>query len=92
MKVTSNGLGGALTLDWYYVTVTGAEEPVGATSYSLAAGQTSQTVTPPSEDFSQYSDYSGWGVTVSSSPTTADVTQAPPITPSESNNCFPDIQ
>jgi len=89
VKVTSNGLGGTLTLDWYYVTSNGSQEPVGtATTYPLATGQTTQTVSPPSEDFSQYSDYSAWGVTVSSSPT-SNVTQAQPITPDSANNCIP---
>ena len=68
MTATSNGQGGTLTLNWFYDTVTGEQEPVGTTTYGLAAGQTSQTVTPAAEDFSQYTDYSPWGVTVSSTP------------------------
>ena len=88
VKVASNGLGGTLTLDWYYESVTGAQEPVGTTTYDLAAGETSQTVSPPSENFRQYSDYSAWGVTVSSSPTSK-VTQAQPITPDSADNCIP---
>jgi eukaryotic-like serine/threonine-protein kinase len=67
VAVTSNGQGGTLTLSWFYESVTGAQQ-FATTTYDLTAGQTSQTVSPPAEDFSQYEDYSAWGVTISSTP------------------------
>ena len=90
IDAVSNGQGGTLTLAWFYETVNGSQEPVATTTYDLPAGQTSQTVTPSPEDFSQYSDYPAWGVTVSSSPT-SDVTQAQPIS-ATAGNCQPVIQ
>ena len=68
MAVTSNGQGGTLTLNWFYDTVTGAPQSIGTTTYDLTAGQTSQTVSPPSEDFTAGDDFNTWGVTVSSTP------------------------
>lgn len=68
MAVTSNGQGGTLTLNWFYDTVTGAPQNIATTTYDLAKGQTSQTVSPPSQDFTQGADFDTWGVTVSSTP------------------------
>jgi hypothetical protein len=67
VAVTSNGQGGTVTFNWFYVTSDTAQQPAGTTSAGVSAGKTSQSVTS-SEDFSTYSDYSTWGVTVSSSP------------------------
>jgi hypothetical protein len=49
VAVTSDSQGGELTLTWFYDSVTGAQ-PLDTTTYDLAAGQTSQTVSPPGED------------------------------------------
>lgn len=68
VAVTSNGQGGTLTLNWFYDTVTGAPQNIATTTYDLAKGQTSQTVSPPSQDFTQGADFDTWGVTVSSTP------------------------
>ena len=92
MAVTSNGQGGTLTLDWFYETVTGAPQSVGTTTYDLAAGQTSQTVSPPSEDFSQDTDYSTWGVTISSTPAVNPGSNATETVNPDTSGCLPVIQ
>jgi serine/threonine protein kinase len=88
IPVSSNGQGGTLTMNWFYDTVTGAEESIGTTTYDLTAGQTSQTVTA-AEDFSQYTDFSTWGVTVSSTPAVSSGSNpTDTIEPSTDNNCL----
>jgi len=88
VAVTSNGQGGTLTLNWFYETVTGAPQSVGTTTYDLTTGQTSQTVSPPSEDFSQGTDYTTWGVTVSSTPAVNPGSDATDTVNPASSGCF----
>ena len=87
VAVTSNGQGGTLTLSWFYESVTGAQQSVGTTTYDLAADQTSQTVSPPGEDFSQYEDFATWGVTVSSTPAVSSGSNATDTIDSGSSGC-----
>jgi serine/threonine protein kinase len=89
VAVTSNGQGGTLTLNWFYESVTGAQQSIGTTTYDLAAGQTSQTVSPPGEDFSQYEDFTTWGVTVSSTPAVSSGSNATDTVDSGANGCVP---
>jgi hypothetical protein len=88
VTVTSNGQGGTLALNWFYETVTGAPVSVGTTTYDLATGQTSQTVTPPGEDFSQYTDYTAWGVTISSTPAASPDSTATDTLDPDTSDCI----
>jgi eukaryotic-like serine/threonine-protein kinase len=89
VAVTSNGQGGTLTLNWFYDSVTGEQQSVGTTTYDLAAGQTSQTVSPPGEDFSQYEDFTTWGVTVSSTPAVSSGSNATDTIDPGTSGCLP---
>jgi hypothetical protein len=89
VAVTSNGQGGTLTLAWFYDSVTGEQQSVGTTTYDLAAGQTSQTVSPPGEDFSQYEDFTTWGVTVSSTPAVSSGSNATDTIDPGTSGCLP---
>ena len=91
VAVASNGQGGTLTLNWFYESVTGEQQSVGTTTYDLAAGQTSQTVSPPGEDFSQYEDFATWGVTVSSTPAVSSGSNATDTIDPGSSGCLPVI-
>ena len=93
VEVTSNSQGGTLTLNWFYETVTGAQEPVGTTMYTVPAGSSDQTVSPPGEDFSQYTDFNTWGVTVSSTPTASSGTNpTQTVDAATTTGCYPPIQ
>ena len=88
MAVTSNSQGGTLTLAWFYDSVTGAQQ-FATTTYDLAAGQTSQTVSPPSEDFSAWEDFDTWGVTVSSTPAVSSGSNATDTLDPGTSGCLP---
>jgi hypothetical protein len=91
VAVTSNGQGGTVTFSWFYVTSDGSQQSAGTTSDGVPAGKTSQSVAS-SEDFSTYSDYSTWGVTVSSSPAAGSgQNSSATIAPSTTNGCEPVI-
>jgi serine/threonine-protein kinase len=91
VAVASNGQGGTVTFNWFYVTSDGLQQSAGTTSAGVSAGKTSQSVTS-SKDFTSYSDYSTWGVTVTSSPAAGSGQgSSATIAQSTSNGCEPVI-
>lgn len=92
VEVTSNGQGGTLTLNWFYETVTGARNQFDTTTYPVPSGTTDATLSPPAEDFTTYSDYPTWGVTITSTPTAASGAQTGTIDPNNTSGCYEVIQ
>ena len=87
VRVTSDGAGGSVTFNWFYETSGGSDESVGSpVTVTLTAGESQESVSPPQgADFSDYTDYSRWGVNVTSTPTAASDNAPQTLDPADSN-------
>lgn len=86
VTVTSNGGGGSVTFDWFYETSSGSEVSVDSpVTVTLTAGESQQSVSPPQgADFADYTDYSRWGVNVTSTPAAASGNSPQTLDPADS--------
>ena len=86
VTVTSDGGGGSVTFKWFYETSDGSDVGVGSpVTVALTTGESQQSVSPPQgADFSDYTDFSRWGVNVTSTPIAASDNSPQTLDPADS--------